>query len=102
MVDFVDAAGEGEKDRHHLNWMQYISLSFLWLTTTLAFLVSDLFFKLAIALIYVCVCVLFVHRRCKSLSPLTVICRKEMSTQNAFKNINHLNYLLPSAHRVQN
>jgi hypothetical protein len=49
-----------------------------------------------------CVCVLFVHRRCKSLSPFTVICRKEMSTQNAFKNINHLNYLLHPTHRVQN
>jgi hypothetical protein len=43
----------------------------------------------------VCVCVLFVHRRSKSSSPFTVICRKEMSTQNAFKNINNLNYLLP-------
>ncbi len=29
MVDFVDAAAEGEKDRHNLNWMQYISLSFV-------------------------------------------------------------------------
>jgi hypothetical protein len=60
MADFVDAAGEGEKDRHNLNWMQYISLSFVQFSVAdyyLAFLVSDLFCKLAIALIYVCVCV---------------------------------------------
>lgn len=39
------------------NIFHSVLCSFLWLTTTLAFLVSDLFCKLAIALIYVCVCV---------------------------------------------
>ncbi len=41
------------------NIFHSVLCSFLWLTTTLAFLVSDLFCKLAIALIYVCVCCLY-------------------------------------------